>query len=80
MNFTLPKALLEWVELQVKSGGCATVDDYIVALICRDMADKSRLQNFQDAITAGMASGISERCIDDVVREARALALLELRL
>jgi len=74
MNITLPEALLEWVQRQVESGACANVHDYIVALVHRDMADRQRLQNFQEAITSGMASGNSERSIDELISEARALA------
>lgn len=73
MNITLPDELLEWVQRQAQSSACANAHDYIVALVRRDMADKQRLESFQEAITAGMASGISERSIGDLISEAREL-------
>lgn len=38
MYITLPEALMDWAELQVSNGTFLSVDDYIVALVRRDMA------------------------------------------
>jgi hypothetical protein len=43
-------------------------------LINHDMNEGNQLQRFQEAITAGMESGISQRSLEEVMSEARELA------
>jgi len=74
MSITLPDDLLEWVERQVESGAWASVNDYVVALVRRDMGEHQQLAQFQDGISAGIASGISDLSLEEVLSDARGLA------
>ncbi len=52
----------------------ANASDYIRDLIRQDQMRQEKLLAFQAAITKGLASGISDKSMDDVLREARELA------
>ncbi len=62
-----PGVLKDWCDSQVISGRYADTGDYVRDLIRRDQATAAR----QGAIDEGMASGISPRSLDEIMREAR---------
>ena len=49
------------------------VSDYVRDLIRRDQSHKDKVAALQAAITEGIESGMSERSLDEIMAEARAL-------
>lgn len=82
MNISLPDKMKKWVERQVRSGRYANASDYIRDLI-RDEQDEAiereaALSDLNALIEEGLASGISERSVEDIRRDVKAeLGLLD---
>jgi putative addiction module antidote protein, CC2985 family len=74
MNVSLPDAMKDWVEAQARTGRYSNASDYVRDLIRRDQERAGALAELQTLITEGLASGISERTIDEVVDLARQKA------
>lgn len=74
MNTSVPDTMKIWVQSQIEKGVYANASDYIRDLIRQDQMRQEKLLAFQAAITKGLASGISDKSMDDVLREARELA------
>lgn len=77
MNVSLPDAMKHWVEAQTRGGRYSNASDYVRDLIRRDQERAARIAELQKAIDEGLESGISDRPIEDVVREARTGAKRE---
>lgn len=75
MNISLPDQMKQWVEEQVGTGRYANASDYMRDLVRRDQLRAEKLSAFQREIDRGIASGISERSIDDILADARARAI-----
>lgn len=75
MNISLPDQMKQWVEEQVATGRYANASDYMRDLIRRDQLRAEKLSAFQREIDKGIASGISERSIDEILADARARAI-----
>lgn len=75
MNISLPDQMKEWVEQQVATGRYANASDYVRDLVRRDEERAEKLAAFQREIDKGIASGISDRSIDEVFADARAKAI-----
>lgn len=69
MNVSLPDAMREWVDAQVKGGEYANASDYIRDLIRHDQRQQRTLR---EAIDEGMASGRSARSVEDIMNDAKA--------
>ena len=74
MNVSLPNPMKDWVETQVKSGHYGNASDYVRDLIRRDQQDREQIKALQQAITQGIESGISDRSMLDILKEARTKA------
>lgn len=74
MNISLPDQMKAWVEAQIEGGQYGNASDYVRDLIRRDQQDRQRIKALQDAITSGLESGISDRTMQDILKEARAKA------
>ena len=74
MNVSLPTPMKNWVETQVKSGLYGNASDYVRDLIRKDQQDQEKIQALQSAITQGIESGISDRSMFDILKEARLKA------
>lgn len=72
MNISLPDAMRDWVQEQIDSGKYASASDYVRDLIRHDQEYAS--QFIQNAISEGLESGISDRSMDDLLREAKSKA------
>lgn len=57
-----------WIAAQVAAGRCATASEYIRELIQRDQHAQKSLQL---ALICGERSGVSERAVGEVARQAR---------
>ena len=64
----------DWVETQVKSGQYGNASDYVRDLIRRDQQDREQIKLLQQAISNGVKSGISDRSMLDILKEARKTA------
>lgn len=69
MNISLPDGLKTWAERRVSEGRYASTSDYIRDLIRRDEEDARELAWLQAEIDKGLASGVIDRDIHDVVDE-----------
>ena len=74
MNVSLPTPMKAWVETQVKSGLYGNASDYVRDLIRKDQQDQEKIKALQSAITQGIESGISDRSMLDILKEARLKA------
>lgn len=76
MNISLPDKMKEWVETQVATGRYANASDYMRDLVRRDEEgerDRRRgIAEVQALIDEGIASGISDRSVEDIRREVLA--------
>jgi antitoxin ParD1/3/4 len=71
MNVSLPDPMKDWVEAQARTGRYSNASDYVRDLIRRDQERAADLAELQRLVTAGLASGVSERSMEDVLRMAR---------
>jgi antitoxin ParD1/3/4 len=75
MNISLPDKMKQWVEQQVATGRFANASDYVRDLVRRDEERAQKIAAFQREIDKGIASGISDRSIDEIFADARANAI-----
>ena len=69
-----PDPMKAWVEGQVDGGQYGNASDYVRDLIRRDQNEREQIKALQTAITKGLASGISDRSMQDILKEARSNA------
>ena len=74
MNVSLPDPMKAWVEAQVNGGQYGNASDYVRDLIRRDQQDREQIKAIQAAITKGLESVISDRAMQDILKEARLKA------
>jgi len=75
MNISLPDQMKQWVEEQVATGRYANASDYVRDLLRKDEERATKLAAFQREIDKGIASGVSDKSIDEVFAEARARSI-----
>ena len=71
MNVSIPDKLKGWAEQRVAEGRYSSTSDYIRDLVRRDQENEERLRRLQAAIDEGLASGVSERTIEDIIADRR---------
>lgn len=71
MNVSLPDPMKEWVEAQTGTGKYANASDYVRDLIRRDQEKATAIAELQRFIDEGLASGISDKSKNDILKEAR---------
>ncbi len=71
MNVSLPEAMKTWVESQTKTGRYGNASDYVRDLIRRDQDRADKIAAMQRMIDEGLASGVSERRVPELLAEAR---------
>lgn len=59
-----------WVKQQIKNGGYTNDSEYIRDLIRKDQAEKQNLDELRAAVQEGIDSGISNRSVEDIWKEA----------
>lgn len=72
MNISLPDPMRDWVQTQIREGKYSSSSDYVRDLIRRDQEARQQQHLLQEAITEGLKSGISNRSMEDVLKEAQA--------
>ena len=71
MNISLPDPLRDWVQEQIQDGNYASSSDYLRDLIRRDKEAREQKTVLQEAITAGLKSGISQRSMEELLAAAK---------
>jgi antitoxin ParD1/3/4 len=74
MNVSLPDAMKDWVESQTRTGRYGNASDYVRDLIRRDQERTDKIAAMQAWVDEGLASGISERGMDEILAVARRKA------
>jgi len=72
MNISLPDPMRDWVQTQIQEGKYSTTSDYVRDLIRRDQELRQQHKVLQEAITEGLSSGVSNRSMEDVLKEAQS--------
>ncbi len=71
-TITIPVSMDEWVKHQVGSGRYGNDSEYFRDLIRHDQEKQERLEALRAAVDVGRQSGISDKSMNDVLREARS--------
>ena len=69
LNFSIPPAMLDWLNRQVSGGTYVDVGDYLRDLVRREQEDAEKLEWMRDQIAVGLASGIIDKEPEDVIEE-----------
>lgn len=70
MNVSLPKELKSWVEKQTRSGRYGNSSDLVRDLIRREQERLDAIDRMRALIDAGVASGVSDRTLDEIFEDA----------
>jgi antitoxin ParD1/3/4 len=71
MNISIPDKLKGWAESRVAEGRYSSTSDYVRDLVRRDQEREEKLRQLQAAIDEGLASGIGDRTIEDIIADRR---------
>lgn len=71
MNISLPDTLKGWAESRVAEGRYSSTSDYVRDLVRRDQDHQQKLARLRAAIDEGLASGTSDRTIEDIIADRR---------
>jgi len=71
-TITIPESMDGWVKSQIGAGRYGNDSEYFRDLIRHDQEKQAKLEALRAAVDAGRNSGISDRSMDDILREARA--------
>lgn len=71
MNISLPDKLKGWAESRVAEGRYSSTSDYFRDLVRRDQEGEESRRRLQAAIDEGLASGESDRTIEDIIADRR---------
>lgn len=74
MNVSLPDPMKEWVEAQSQTGRYSNASDYVRDLIRRDQERTDKIAHMQKLVDEGLASGISDKNMDEIWETARVRA------
>ena len=74
MNVSLPDPMKEWVEAQARTGRYSNASDYVRDLIRRDQERSGKIAAMQRFVDEGLASGTSDRSMDEILSDARMRA------
>jgi antitoxin ParD1/3/4 len=70
MNISLPNLMKDWVNTQTIDGRYANASDYVRDLIRKDQERVDKITHMQGLIDEGLASGFSERSMDEILNDA----------
>ena len=70
-TITLSERQDAWVKARIESGDYTNDSEYFRDLIRRDQEQNAKFIALKQAIQAGLDSGVSERTVDDIWREAK---------
>ena len=70
MNISLPNPMKDWVNTQTLDGRYSNASDYVRDLIRKDQERTEKIVRMQKLIDEGLASGVSERSMGDILDNA----------
>ncbi len=68
ITFTTQQDL--WIKQQIKNGGYTNDSEYVRNLIRKDQEENQKLEELKFAIQQGIDSGISNRTVKDIWKDA----------
>jgi antitoxin ParD1/3/4 len=68
LNISLPDAMREWIDAQVRAGEYANASDYIRDLVRHDQRGRDAVRL---ALIEGEKSGLSDRTVSEIARRAK---------
>jgi len=71
VKISLGEPAARWVDDQIATGRYKDADAYLATLVERDREDAERHAALKAATDEGLASGVSDRTIDEIFEEAR---------
>ncbi len=74
MNVSLPNSMKDWVEAQTETGRYSNTSDYVRDLIRHDQERIDKIAHMQRLIDEGLASGVSDMSMDDILAAAKTRA------
>lgn len=78
VTLSMPDAMKEWIDGRIVEGEYASTSDYIRDLVRRDRERRAHpeltLDDLRRLVVEARASGIGDRSIDEIKREARRRA------
>lgn len=69
-TISMPDELGDYIDERVKTGGYGNDSEFIRDLLRRDKQRESGRAKFQKLIDEGLASGVSNRTIEEIFQEA----------
>lgn len=74
MNISLPDPMKDWVNAQTETGRYSNASDYVRDLIRQDQERAEKVRQLQRLIDEGLASGVSEAGVEEILVRARQAA------
>ncbi|MFK0330846.1 type II toxin-antitoxin system ParD family antitoxin [Rhizobium sp. NPDC090275] len=74
VTVTVPDEMKAWLEKQAAVGRYADASDYVRDLVRRDQERASKIANMQALVDEGLASGVSDETMDDILRSLNEAA------
>jgi antitoxin ParD1/3/4 len=77
MTVSLPDAMKEWIEAEIRRGDYASASDYVRDLIRRDRDRREQeftSEDLRQKLAASRDSGVSSRTVDEIFAEAQEIA------
>jgi antitoxin ParD1/3/4 len=74
INVSLPGPMKDWVNAQAETGKYSNASDYVRDLIRRDQERYMKIAKLQQLVDEGLASGISEKSMSEMLEAARIKA------
>ena len=74
MNISLPDPMKDWVNAQTETGRYSNASDYVRDLIRQDQERAGKIEQLQRLIDEGLASGMTNKSIDQILEVARKQA------
>lgn len=68
VTVTVPDEMKAWLEKQAAAGRHADASDYVRDLVRRDRERVTKIANMQALVDEGLASGVSDETMDDILR------------
>lgn len=78
MTVSLPDAMKDWIDAQIRQGDYASTSDYVRHLVLRDRERRQRselsLVQLREIIAEARAEGSTDATVGDIMARARATA------
>ena len=78
-TISMPDAMSRYIDKRVKAGQYGNDSEYIRDLVRKDQGRSQAIANVQKAIDEGLASGVSDRTVDEIFAEAKRRVALRRR-